>query len=149
MGVEFQVHRYIVEERIFIVRDLEMERVAQKKVAQRAKNLSPSQQKVFGLLTDALGSAILWDRLDRHVMDALTSAKPMKKAGNIYKLQEDINKVLNRAENWVRKNQSFSDEEVKAFAVKIFRSSKSICGIFDKNATCWRRGAEQLVAANV
>jgi hypothetical protein len=149
MGVEFQVSRYVVEERTFIVRDLDMERVAQKKVEQRARKLPAMQQEVFRRLTDVLGSVIVWDRLDRHVMEALTSASPKKKAGNIYLLQEDINTILNRIEKWVRRNRDFSDEKVREFAVNIYRSSKSICRMFDQNATCWKKGAEEAVAANV
>jgi hypothetical protein len=149
MGLELQASKYIVGERTFIVRDLDMERVATKKVEQRAKKLPANKQEVFRRLTDVLGSVILWERFNRHVNDALTSTTPLKRGGNIYDLEEDINKVLNRIEKWVRRNREFSDEKVKEFAINIYRSSKSICRMFDQNATCWKKGAEEAVAANV
>lgn len=149
MGIEMQITRYVVHEKTFIVRDLDMERVAQKKVEKRASKLPPEKREIFLRISEALGAAVIWERLNSHVFEALSSANPMTKAGNIYQLHEDINRVLNRIEKWVRRNSTFSEEKVKEFAANIHRSSKSICRLFDQNATCWKKRSEAVVLEHV
>jgi hypothetical protein len=149
MQMEATSHRYIVREKTFIVNDLDMERVAQKKVGRHLQKLNPDQQEAFARVARAIVSVIIWKRFNQHVLDALTSVNPMGRSGNIYQLQQDINKILRRTERWVSRKKTFSDAEVREFAVNIYRSSKSICRIFDRQATCWEQEAESKVSANV
>lgn len=149
MYAEAKLSRYTLEHKTFIIKDLDMERAAQKKVGRRIKNMNPKQREVFTRVTQALGSVVIWKRFNKYVSDAVTTTNPRRMHGNIYDMLRDINTIINRTEKWVRNKKTFTESEINEYTINILRGAKSICRVFDRNATCWEREAEKKVIQHV
>jgi len=135
-GGEMQ-RRFIVKGKTYIVDDLDMERVAAKKVQRIEKRLPPAKKEIFHEIMQKIGSVIIWSKFSEHVEAALREEIPLKKRGNYYDLMEGLNKIAKRTERWLQRNQTFTKEKIEEHVIIQIKLSRSICRIFDTNATCW------------
>lgn len=128
---------YKLGDKTFFVDEVDMHRVASKKIDKAAQKLPAEKREQFLKVFEILEELILWERFTAHVEDSLQSPSPSTKRGNIYDLQEGINKLAKKVSNWVLRNQNIDDKKVREYVVQLVGPARSICRYLDANATCW------------
>ena len=141
--------RYNHQGKTYFLDDLDMKRVAYKKTQKFLDKLPPEKREVFEKIWNAISSALKWENFSAHVENALLKDRPYLVRGNMYDLLEQINKIIRRIDGWVRRNIKYTKNKVQEFAIQLHKAARSICRVFDENATCWLPQSEKIVADNV
>ena len=141
--------RYLVGGKTYFLSDLDMHREASRKMQVYLAKLPANKQSVFEKIVNAISAALKWDRLNSHIEKALLNGRPEMIKGNIYDLNRDIKRLLQKIYRWVSRNVHFEPDKVREFTLAIYTSGRSICRIFDRSATCWAKGGEQVVIEHV
>ena len=128
-----------VGHRKFVIDELDMRRLASRKAARATRKMSPEQAAAYLKLVDLFERAIIWERFTAHVADALDYTNPLAARFNIYDLNRRLNRVLADIQRWVWRNRTFSEEKIKEFAAQVMPAAKSVCTVFDRAASCWRK----------
>lgn len=135
--------RYNQNGKTYFLPYLDMHRLAVKKVDKFGQRLDGERRDAFRKLTDALFSVLDWRMFNAHVRNSLENENFKLSGGNIYMLNESINKVIRRIGQWVKRNNRFDGGKLTEFIRSIIKAARSICRTVDTAATCWAADCER------